>query len=257
MTEGELSGWVLKPNVLVCNFLTLYYKGILITTIASKGELQTWPELLPQLCNLLNSEDYNTCEVRVTFLKHMHSLAMIIWYYFGDKVCVCFFCNLFLICFCFWQGSFGALQKICEDSSELLDSDALNRPLNIMIPKFLQFFKHCSPKIRSVKSKSQCLNLAELAVFLSSSSKISLLKLSLVFSFSFLPRSHAIACVNQFIIGRAQALMDNIDTFIEVSNSTFFTFTYIFTRIAKFCSMKVFLLLLFGVFLGFFVKASF
>ncbi|KAK7940263.1 hypothetical protein WMY93_003589 [Mugilogobius chulae] len=108
--------------------------GILITTIASKGELQTWPELIPQLCNLLNSEDYNTCE-----------------------------------------GSFGALQKICEDSSELLDSDALNRPLNIMIPKFLQFFKHCSPKIRS----------------------------------------HAIACVNQFIIGRAQALMDNIDTFIE------------------------------------------
>uniref|UniRef100_A0A6Q2WPU4 Importin N-terminal domain-containing protein n=1 Tax=Esox lucius TaxID=8010 RepID=A0A6Q2WPU4_ESOLU len=108
--------------------------GILITTISSKGELQTWPELLPQLCNLLNSEDYNTCE-----------------------------------------GSFGALQKICEDSSELLDSDALNRPLNIMIPKFLQFFKHCSPKIRS----------------------------------------HAIACVNQFIIGRAQALMDNIDTFIE------------------------------------------
>ncbi|MFT7802389.1 transportin-2 [Arapaima gigas] len=41
------------------------------------------------------------------------------------------------------KGSFGALQKICEDSSELLDSDALN----IMIPKFLQFFKHCSPKI--------------------------------------------------------------------------------------------------------------
>ncbi|KAJ8345845.1 hypothetical protein SKAU_G00300380 [Synaphobranchus kaupii] len=108
--------------------------GILITTIASKGELQAWPELLPQLCNLLNSEDYNTCE-----------------------------------------GSFGALQKICEDSSELLDSDALNRPLNIMIPKFLQFFKHCSPKIRS----------------------------------------HAVACVNQFIIGRAQALMDNIDPFIE------------------------------------------
>ena len=34
------------------------------------------------------------------------------------------------------QGAFGALQKICEDSSELLDSDALNRPLNIMIPKF-------------------------------------------------------------------------------------------------------------------------
>ncbi|KAG7273729.1 hypothetical protein CRUP_001809 [Coryphaenoides rupestris] len=67
--------------------------GILITTIASKGELQNWPELLPKLCLLLDSEDYNTCEI--------------------------------------------------------LDSDVLDRPLNIMIPKFLQFFKHISPKIRS------------------------------------------------------------------------------------------------------------
>ncbi|NXY74056.1 TNPO1 protein, partial [Glareola pratincola] len=83
--------------------------GILITTIASKGELQNWPELLPKLCSLLDSEDYNTCE-----------------------------------------GAFGALQKICEDSAEILDSDVLDRPLNIMIPKFLQFFKHSSPKI-SVK----------------------------------------------------------------------------------------------------------
>uniref|UniRef100_A0A3P8RH61 Transportin-1 n=1 Tax=Astatotilapia calliptera TaxID=8154 RepID=A0A3P8RH61_ASTCA len=108
--------------------------GILITTIASKGELQNWPELLPKLCLLLDSEDYNTCE-----------------------------------------GAFGALQKICEDSAEILDSDMLDRPLNIMIPKFLQFFKHSSPKIRS----------------------------------------HAIACVNQFIISRTQALMLHIDPFIE------------------------------------------
>ncbi|ETE65694.1 Transportin-1, partial [Ophiophagus hannah] len=108
--------------------------GILITTIASKGELQNWPELLPKLCSLLDSEDYNTCE-----------------------------------------GAFGALQKICEDSAEILDSDALDRPLNIMIPKFLQFFKHSSPKIRS----------------------------------------HAVACVNQFIISRTQALMLHIDGFIE------------------------------------------
>uniref|UniRef100_A0AAZ3SUD9 Transportin-1 n=1 Tax=Oncorhynchus tshawytscha TaxID=74940 RepID=A0AAZ3SUD9_ONCTS len=108
--------------------------GILITTIASKGELQNWPELLPKLCLLLDSEDYNTCE-----------------------------------------GAFGALQKICEDSAEILDSDVLDRPLNVMIPKFLQFFKHSSPKIRS----------------------------------------HAIACVNQFIISRTQALMLHIDDFIE------------------------------------------
>ncbi|CAB1332331.1 unnamed protein product, partial [Coregonus sp. 'balchen'] len=47
------------------------------------------------------------------------------------------------------RGAFGALQKICEDSAEVLDSDVLDRPLNVMIPKFLQFFKHSSPKIRS------------------------------------------------------------------------------------------------------------
>ncbi|KAG8226818.1 hypothetical protein J437_LFUL007113, partial [Ladona fulva] len=80
--------------------------GILITTIASKGELTSWPDLLPTLCNLLDSQDYNVCE-----------------------------------------GSFGALQKICEDSAEELDNDALNRPLNVLIPKFLQFFRHSSPKI--------------------------------------------------------------------------------------------------------------
>lgn len=73
------------------------------------------------------------------------------------------------------EGAFGALQKICEDSTEILDSDALNRPLNILIPKFLQFFKHSSPKIRS----------------------------------------HAIACVNQFIIQRTQALMIHIDSFLD------------------------------------------
>lgn len=73
------------------------------------------------------------------------------------------------------EGAFGTLQKICEDSSEQLDSDALNRPLNILIPKFLQFFSHSSHKIRS----------------------------------------HAIACVNQFIINRADALMLHIDTFLE------------------------------------------
>uniref|UniRef100_A0A2K5D1U8 Transportin-1 n=1 Tax=Aotus nancymaae TaxID=37293 RepID=A0A2K5D1U8_AOTNA len=108
--------------------------GILITTIASKGELQNWPDLLPKLCSLLDSEDYNTCE-----------------------------------------GAFRALQKICEDSAETLDSDVLDCPLNIMVPKFLQFFKHSSPKIRS----------------------------------------HAVACVNQFIISRTQALMLHIDSFIE------------------------------------------
>lgn len=94
-----------------------------------------WPELLPQLCNLLNSEDYNTCEVGDQLWPT--------WVGAGTGPGFTAVCLLLST-----QGAFGALQKICEDSSELLDSDALNRPLNIMIPKFLQFFKHCSPKIR-------------------------------------------------------------------------------------------------------------
>lgn len=107
--------------------------GILITTIASKGELNSWPELLPALCNMLDSQDYNVCE-----------------------------------------GAFGALQKICEDSAETLDADTTNRPLDILIPKFLQFFNHSISKIRS----------------------------------------YAIGCVNQFIIQRSQALMLHIDPFL-------------------------------------------
>lgn len=109
--------------------------GILITTIASKSELQSWPELLPALCNMLDSQDYNVCE-----------------------------------------GAFGALQKICEDSAEALDADTHSRPLDILIPKFLQFFNHSSSKIRSC----------------------------------------AIGCVNQFIIQRSAALMVHIDTFLTV-----------------------------------------
>lgn len=108
--------------------------GILITTITSKGGLTRWPQVLPALCEMLDSQDYSVCE-----------------------------------------GAFGSLQKICEDSTEALDSEELNRPLNIMIPKFLQFFNHSSPKIRS----------------------------------------HAVACINQFIINRTGALMLHIDTFIE------------------------------------------
>ena len=33
------------------------------------------------------------------------------------------------------EGAFGALQKICEDSAEVLDADQQTKPLNILIPK--------------------------------------------------------------------------------------------------------------------------
>jgi len=73
------------------------------------------------------------------------------------------------------EGAFGALQKICEDSHEQLDSDTYNKPLDYLIPKFLKFFRHTNAKIRS----------------------------------------HAIACINQFITFKSQALMDNMDLFLE------------------------------------------
>lgn len=41
--------------------------GILITTIANKGMLCNWPQLLPTLCEMLDSQDYNVCEVSFFF----------------------------------------------------------------------------------------------------------------------------------------------------------------------------------------------
>ena len=73
------------------------------------------------------------------------------------------------------EGAFGALLKICEDSTDYLNADNLNRPLNVLVPKFLTFFKHNHPKIRA----------------------------------------YAISCINQFILARTPALMLNIDNFIE------------------------------------------
>ena len=126
-------GFPLTFNCLmVALVMSCHNTSRLVPSVA--GDLSQWPELLPQLCNMLDSDNYQVCE-----------------------------------------GAFGALQKICEDNAEMLDQDEVNRPLNVLVPKFLQFFKHSSPKIRS----------------------------------------HAIACVNQFIIGRSQALMMNIDAFIE------------------------------------------
>lgn len=43
--------------------------GILITTISAKGDLTNWQQLLPTLCQMLDSEDYNVCEVGFKFAK--------------------------------------------------------------------------------------------------------------------------------------------------------------------------------------------
>ena len=79
------------------------------------------------------------------------------------------------------QGAFGALQKICEDSADALEGVAgETRPIDALVPKFIAFFKHSSSKIRS----------------------------------------HAIACINQFIVSRSAAIMEHMDLFIEVSRGS-------------------------------------
>ena len=40
--------------------------GILITTISSRGELANWPELLPKLCNMLDSQVFTLFTFEVT-----------------------------------------------------------------------------------------------------------------------------------------------------------------------------------------------
>lgn len=46
------------------------------------------------------------------------------------------------------EGAFNALAKICEDMPKELDSDALQRPLNVMLPKFIALFLHPHQDIR-------------------------------------------------------------------------------------------------------------
>lgn len=68
------------------------------------------------------------------------------------------------------------MHKICEDCCDQFSSEELDQFLGVLIPKFIQFFSHSSPSIKS----------------------------------------HAIACVNQFVINQPPALVANIVPFIKV-----------------------------------------
>eukprot|EP01127_Copromyxa_protea_P016988 TRINITY_DN5140_c0_g1_i1.p1 TRINITY_DN5140_c0_g1~~TRINITY_DN5140_c0_g1_i1.p1 ORF type:complete len:882 (+),score=197.48 TRINITY_DN5140_c0_g1_i1:2346-4991(+) len=46
------------------------------------------------------------------------------------------------------DGSFYALDLICEDHPYELDSERAGRPLNFLLPKFLSFFNHAAPEFR-------------------------------------------------------------------------------------------------------------
>lgn len=47
------------------------------------------------------------------------------------------------------DGAMSAFLKICEDNKDQLDSDALGRPLDILIPRFIQLFNHPAESVRN------------------------------------------------------------------------------------------------------------
>ena len=44
--------------------------GTLISTIAMRGELASWPELLPSLCHFIDDPNYTVCEVSLCPFSH-------------------------------------------------------------------------------------------------------------------------------------------------------------------------------------------
>jgi len=73
------------------------------------------------------------------------------------------------------EGAFNALAKIAEDMPKQLDSDELGRPLNVLMPKFIQFLLHPNQEIRK----------------------------------------YAIATVNVFILSLPNALLTNMDAYMH------------------------------------------
>ncbi|TNN05024.1 Transportin-1, partial [Schistosoma japonicum] len=73
------------------------------------------------------------------------------------------------------ERAFGAIEKICEDSSSQLETDRISFPIGLLIPKFLQYSRHDSPKIRS----------------------------------------HSLACINHFIHSQSQVLLHFVNEFLE------------------------------------------
>lgn len=109
--------------------------GNVITSLVTRVSIGGWPEILPQLMNMAEGNDKGSAE-----------------------------------------GAMSTLDKICEDSAKELDQDYNGeRPLNYMIPKFLQFTRSDSAKIRSL----------------------------------------SVACINQFVVLKSQSLLAHLDAFLN------------------------------------------
>ena len=88
------------------------YAGNIATELIRRGGLLSWPEFLPQLLNLLSNEGGQV----------------------PDEA---------------QEGAMTAMAKICEDNTKMLERE-LNgqRPLNFLLPKFIEATKSPLPKVR-------------------------------------------------------------------------------------------------------------
>ncbi|KAL2268526.1 hypothetical protein VTJ83DRAFT_3372 [Remersonia thermophila] len=89
------------------------YAGNIATEIVRAGGLYSWPELLPELLKLLSNET-----------GAVSNEAQ--------------------------EGAMAAMAKICEDNAKLLERDHNGqRPLNVLLPKFIQATRSPLPRVRA------------------------------------------------------------------------------------------------------------
>ncbi|KAI9795295.1 MAG: hypothetical protein M1833_007267 [Piccolia ochrophora] len=114
--EASLS--YIRPSILLClqdsNSQIRNFAGNVITEIVRQGGILGWQQLIPELLGMVGNDDGS---VRVETQ----------------------------------EGAMGALVKVCEDNKSLLDKDYQGqRPLNVIIPKLLDFTVNPVPKVRAL-----------------------------------------------------------------------------------------------------------
>lgn len=129
--KSQITTGLSDPQVLIRNV-----SGNVITSLVTQLRIDGWPEILPELMNLVESSQQSIVQ----------------------------------------ESAMSALDKICEDSAESLDKEyAGQRPLDYMIPKFLEFATYPSQKVRAL----------------------------------------SISCITQFVINKSQSLLPYIDVFLK------------------------------------------
>ena len=112
------------------------------------------------------------------------------------------------------------MQKVCEDCQSELDDPTQAHILDAILPTFIMFFEHPSPKIRFLFRSVDFFILVFclfFCIFFLSLSLCLCLSPYFVPVFSYVNRSYALGCTNQFIISRSQALTRYMMPFVEVA----------------------------------------